>query len=284
VTALIIARLTWREAARRRLVAALVILTLVVVVLSGWAFHLLAVNTPATLRFAGGVIRFESQFLILVAFMFSWVLALGSVFIGAPAIASDIDAGIVLAVLPRPIRRSDFYLGKWIGLGSLIACYTVASGALEIEAVNLATGYLPPRPLLTMLFLSGEGLVMLTLALLLSTRLAPMTTGIIGVVLFGLAWMGGIAGAIGTVLDSRTLVRMATISKLALPTDGLWQGAVYSLEPEPVLQLGRAAAQLVAGNPFFSGSPPPLPYLLWVAAWLLGMLGLGVLSLARRDL
>ncbi len=281
---LTVARLTWREASRRRLLLALVVLTVVVVILSGWAFHLLAVNTPATIRFAGGVIRFESQFLILVAFMFSWILALGSVFIAAPSIASDIESGIVLALLPRPIRRSDVVVGKWIGLAALIVLYTLVAGALEIAAIDVATGYVPPHPLETMAFLSAEGLVMLTLALLLSTRLAPMTTGIIGVTLFGLAWMAGVAGDIGTVLNSAPLTRMATLSRYLLPTDGLWQAAVFSLEPDPVLQLGRAAGRLLAGNPFFVSDAPPATYLAWVGVWIAGVLGTAIWSFARRDL
>jgi len=48
------------------------------------------------------------------------VLAMGSVFVASPAIAGEIESGLALAILPRPIRRSEVVLGKWLGLGALV--------------------------------------------------------------------------------------------------------------------------------------------------------------------
>ena len=54
-------------------------------------------------------------------FMFSFVLALGAAFVGAPSIHNDVESGVMLAILPRPVRRSEVVLGKWLGLALLIA-------------------------------------------------------------------------------------------------------------------------------------------------------------------
>ena len=80
-------------------------------------------------------------------------------------------------------------------------------------------------------YLSAEGIVVMSLALLLSTRLSGMTAGVISLVLFFLAWIGGIAGAIGEVFGSTAIYNAGTISQLLLPTDALWRGSVYELEP-----------------------------------------------------
>ena len=69
---------------------------------------------------------------------------------------------------------------------------------------------------------------LLTLSLLLSTRFAGMVGGVSGLILWGLAWMGGIVGGVGLVFDNATLTHVGTASKLILPTDGLWRGAVWS--------------------------------------------------------
>src|SRR5438552_3522040 len=117
---LTIARLTVLEASRRKLLLALALLTLVVIVLTSWGFSRLPTMkgvTSAEVRVAA------SQLTILVAFMFSGVLALGSTLVAAPSIASDIESGIALAILPRPIRRSEVLMGKWLGLALLIALY-----------------------------------------------------------------------------------------------------------------------------------------------------------------
>lgn len=281
---LTIARLTLREAARRRLLVTVAILTLVMIVFTAWGFSRL--NTldcrgqpcpPAQIKLlAAGL-------LILVAYMFNVILALGSVFVAAPAIAGDLDSGVALAILPRPIRRADIVLGKWLALVILVAGYTLVTGLLEIEAINLVVGYLPPRPVLAMLYLVGQAVVLLTGALLGSTRLAPMTTGVIAVVLFGLAWIGGIAQAIGLAFENTTMTTIGTLMSLLLPTDGLWRGVIFYLEPVALVTLGGVERRMSA-NPFFVDAPPSPAYLIWAAAWVVVVLGLAIWSFSRRDL
>lgn len=276
-----IARLTILEASRRKLLLALAILTLVVIALTSWGFSRLPTMkdvTPAEVRLAA------SQLTILVAFMFSGVLALGSTLVAAPAIASDIESGIALAILPRPIRRSEVLMGKWLGLAVLIALYAGLSGVLEMIGIWVATSYLPPNPGAAIVFVAAEGIVLMTLALLLSTRLAPMTGGVIALVLFFVAWIGGIALLIGTTFSNDTIIAIGNGSRLLIPTDGLWHGAIYYLEPSDILNLARGAGRARAGNPFYAESPLPTSYIAWVVVWLIAVLGIANWSFARRDL
>ena len=278
---LTMARLTILEASRRKLLLALALLTLVVIVLTSWGFSRLpAMNgvTPAEVRVAA------SQLTILVAFMFSGVLALGATLVAAPSIASDIESGIALAILPRPIRRSEVLIGKWLGLAVLIALYAALSGVLEMVGIWWATAYVPPSPAVAITFVGAEGIVLMTLALLLSTRLAPMTGGVIALVLFFVGWIGGIALTIGQTFQSSTIINIGVGSRLLIPTDGLWHGAIFYLEPSDFLAAAQAAGRVRAGNPFFADSPLPLPYLVWIAAWILIVLVLANWSFARRDL
>ena len=278
---LTIARITILEASRRKLLVALGALTIVVIVLTSWGFSRLpAMNnvTPAEVRLA------SSQLTILVAFMFSGVLALGSTLVSAPSIASDIESGIALAILPRPIRRSQVLMGKWLGLALLVTVYAVGSGLLELLGIWWATGYTPPNPAAAIAFVAAEGIILMTLALLLSTRLAPMTGGVIALVLFFVAWIGGIALAIGTTFANDTIINIGVGSRLLIPTDGLWHAAIFYLEPSDFLAAARAAGRARAGNPFFADQPPPTIYIAWVVAWLAGLLALANWSFAKRDL
>jgi len=276
-----IARLTILEASRRRLLLALGVLTIVVIALTSWGFSRLPTVkgvTPAEVRLAA------SQLTILVAFMFSGVLALGSTLVAAPSVASDIESGIALAILPRPIRRSELLMGKWLGLAALVILYAAGSGLLELLGIWLATGYTPPHPILTLLFVGAEGIVLMSLALLLSTRLSPMTGGVIALVLFFVAWMGGIALAVGQAFSNDTIINIGLGSRLLIPTDGLWHGAIFNLEPSQVLTLAKAAGRARAGNPFLAENPLPAAYLAWCVAWVIAVLGVANWSFARRDL
>ncbi len=282
---LTIARLTVREAARRRLLLALAGLTLVVIALSAWGFQKLTTITNRGEPLSPTEIRLiASQLLILVMFTFSFVLALSAVFVAAPAIAAEVESGIALAILSRPISRSAVVLGKWIGFFALIVGYTVAAGGLELWVVERATGYVPPHPTELLAYLIGETLIMLTLALCLSTRLPAMTGGVLGAGLFGGTWMCGVVGGIGTAFGNAAIANLGTLSRLALPTDGLWRGAIYSLEPAAFIASMTAAGPRISSNPFFVPTPPPASYVLWAAFWLVAVLGLAVLSFRKREL
>ena len=195
----------------------------------------------------------------------------------------EVESGIALAMLSRPLRRRDVVLGKWIGCATLLIGYTAAVCALEFWVAGRATGYAPPRPLLAVAYLAGEGLVLLTVALALSTRLAGMTGGIVSTVLFFVAWMTGVIGGIGIALGNPGVAHVGTISRLILPSDGLWRGAIYALEPAALLSEARALPRL-AGDPFLVDAAPPGAYPLWAACWVLVVLGLAVYSFGRREL
>jgi ABC-type transport system involved in multi-copper enzyme maturation permease subunit len=283
--ALTIARLTIAEAGRRRIVWVLLGLTFLTVALTTWGVERLVslarAGTANELEIFVGV----SQILILVAFMFSFVLAMTAAFLGAPAIAADLESGIAHAILARPIRRADLVLGRWLGLVAIVVAYAAGSGLLEIAGVRLVTGYAPPEPLLAVAFLSAQAVVLLTVAILLSTRLPAIAAGAICVVLFGLGWMAGVFAGIGRALDAGPLVAAAEASRWLLPTDGLWRGTIYGLEPPPVVfvALGRGGA-VAQANPFFAAAPPSNGFMAWCALWIAIVLALAVVSLARRDL
>ena len=64
--------------------------------------------------------------------MFSFVLAMTAAFIGAPAIGGDLESGVALAILARPLRRAEILLGRWLGCALVVAAYAAASGLLAI--------------------------------------------------------------------------------------------------------------------------------------------------------
>jgi ABC-type transport system involved in multi-copper enzyme maturation permease subunit len=278
-----IAWLTIGEAARRRVLWVLAGLAVVAVAITTWG-----VASLVELARADGVNELTlrigvSQILIFIAFMFGFVLVMTAAFFGSPAIAGDIESGVVQALLARPLRRSSYLLGRWLGLAIVIVGYAVLSGLLAIYAVSLVSGYTPPSVLVPIAFLAGQAVVLLTLTVLLSTRLPPIAGGAIAVVAYGLAWMAGVLGKIGLAIGTTGLVGLAEASRFLLPTDAMWQGVVYGLEPPFVIgAVGDSPAG--RGNPFFADAPPPTEIVLWTVAWVAIVLVLAVSQLRRREL
>jgi len=282
--ALVIARLVIREAARRRLLLALLLLTLVVIALTGWGFSRIPTITQRGAPLPDLQVKLvSSQFLIVTMFMFSFVLAMAAVFIASPQISGEVESGTALAILSRPIGRLEYVSGKWIGLAALVAVYAGGAAAIELGVVNAVVGYIPPEPIAFIGFVIAEGLVIMTFALLLSTRLSGMVGGVIALVLFGIAWIGGIVGGIGAAFDNAGIMHVGTATKLILPTDGLWRGAVYALEPQTLVATGAQAGPAAAANPFFAAAAAPLSFELYVIGWIAVVLALAIVSFQTRE-
>jgi ABC-type transport system involved in multi-copper enzyme maturation permease subunit len=275
-----------QEASRRRLLLALVILTLLVVGFSAWGFYKITTVTRSdgTLLPAQQVTLITSQLLIVVTFVYSGVLALSAAVVAGPLISSEVESGLLLSMLARPMRRSEVVIGKWLGLAVLVAIYAAGSASLEIAAVDWATGYVPPHPVDLVVYVGAEGLALLSLGLLLSTRLSGITGGVIALVAWLMGWIGGVVGDIGVGLQNQAIENVGTISHLILPTDGLWRGAVYAMEPDAVLATLRAAGTIGRANPFSAVDPPPIEFLLWVVVWFAIMLALSVWSFRTREI
>lgn len=277
---------TLREGYRRRLLPALAGLSLVAVLLTAWGYAQLP-NIGATSRrppTPDEIQLVASQLLILVMFMFTFVLALAAVFAAAPSVAGELESGEALAVLARPVSRTAILLGKWLALAIVVTVYAVVATGTEFVAVSAATGFLPPHPVEAALYVAAVGLVTLTLTLALSTRLPPVAGGIVAMLLFGLAWLAGVVGGIGSAFDDPVTRQIGVVSRFILPTDGLWRGAIFNLEPIQVIVGGVAAGRQFAAFPFFASEPPSLLYLGWCLAWLVAMLALAIIGFGRRDL
>jgi len=282
---LAIASLTIREIARRRILWVMLGLSVASVVLVGWGVdRLVTLSRNESLdevQIRIGV----SQVLIMIAFMFSFVLAMSAAFLGAPAIASDVETGTVHAMLARPLRRADLFLGRWLGLAVIMAAYAALSGSLAIAVVRLVSGHAPPEPVVAVAFLAFESVIVLTVALTLGTRLPSIAAGAVTVVLFGLGWFAGVLGNVAVAFGAAPLAGVGDAARILLPADGLWRGVIYGLEPPVVLMVaaGRNATAMQA-NPFFASAPPPLAFIAWSVAWVLLVLGAGIVLFRQREL
>ncbi|MGH9056639.1 MAG: ABC transporter permease subunit [Acidimicrobiales bacterium] len=277
--ALTIAALTIREAARRRLLLALAAVSVALIGLSAWGFDRLSSSANLT---SGETSVAVPQALVLFMFMFSFVVALSASAIGSPAVASEVESGVLMTVVTRPIKRGEVLLGKLLGLAVVLGAYAVAVSLLEMATVDWVSGYFPTTPILVVIYIYAEGLLLLVLALMLSTRISSLAAGVLCVALFGAAWLAGVVGFLGASFDIPTLRNLGTIGRILLPTDGLWNGAIFALERPSFI-----TSQLSNGhdaNPFFVTSGPTLLYLAWVAVWFIIVLIAAVVSFREREL
>ncbi|CAA9438952.1 MAG: ABC-type transport system involved in multi-copper enzyme maturation, permease component [uncultured Quadrisphaera sp.] len=276
-----VAALTLREAVRRRVLLALGALTVVLLALSWWGFSRLAADSGGTLT-TGEARLTASIVLNLVMFGYSLIAALGTAFLAGPTLSGETESGTALAVLARPVRRSAFLLGKWLGLAVFGSGFVVLAGLAECLVVRAAVGYWPPEPATALALLAAQTTVLLTLAVLLATAVSPMASGVVAVGLFCTTWVAGVVGGVGETVGNAAVERVGSVSRVLLPTDGLWRGAMNAFQdPTALVAMGGDGG---AAFPFLGPAPLTGGYLAWAAVWVVMVGGLAAVSFARRDL
>src|SRR4051812_5293832 len=177
--------------------------------LSAWGFSKLV-----TAEFDGSVLTsgearvVASEVLNLVMFGMSLIAALGTAFLAGPTLSGEIESGVALAVLARPVRRSEVLVGKWLGLVVFGSGFVALAGLAQFLIVWVTTDYWPPQPVTGLALLAAQTTVLLTLGLLLSTVISPMASGIMAVGLFGATWIAGVVGGVGQAFHNESVAQV----------------------------------------------------------------------------
>jgi ABC-type transport system involved in multi-copper enzyme maturation permease subunit len=279
-TVLTFAALTVQEASRRRVLRALAGLTIMLLALSAFGFSRIEAEFGAALT-TGEARLAASTVLNLVMFGLSLIAALGTAFLAGPVLAGEFESGMALAVLARPVRRSAVLVGKWLGLVTFGSGFVILAGLAHFVVVWATVGYWPPDPAGGLALLAAQTTVLLTLGLLLSTVISPMASGIVAVGLFGATWIAGVVGSVGEALQNDAVARVGDVSRMLLPTDGLWRGAMHDFQDPGLL---ATLSDEFSAHPFLSLSPLTGVYLVWAAVWVVLVLGLAGMAFVRRDL
>ena len=102
--------------------------------------------------------------------------------------------------------------------------------------------------------------MLLTLTLALGSVMPSIAAGAIAVVGFGLAWMAGVMAGVAAALGVAGLGPIAEASRWLFPTDGLWRGVIYGLEPSLVVLIAAGRApELANANPFYAADAAAAP-------------------------
>ena len=79
------------------------------------------------------------------------------------------------------------------------------------------------------------------------------------------------------------VARVGSVSRVLLPTDGLWRAAMHAFQdPVAVAQFGGPAVE--GGFPFLSDATLAPAYQAWIVLWVALVLGLAGMVFQRRDL
>ncbi len=278
-----IVRLTLREAASRRLLLAVGILTLVFVgvFLLGFTFargELATEPDPVEVALTTTILT------VLGLYVASFLAAFLALFLSAGSVSSEIDSGQLHAVLARPLPRWSWLVQRWLGLAVVVVAYTVMLGASLLLVARLVGGYQAVRPVAGLALMALQALTLLTLGLLGSTRLSTLANGAVVFFAFGLAWLSGLVEFVGRAIGNPAMERVGVVTSLFIPSDALWRGASAALSSPAFLAASNRAGDFEFGLPFSGLALPSTWLLVWSLCYVPVLLALAVRGFSRRDL
>jgi len=282
VTVLTIASASLREAWNRRLVLALVLVSVAFLVLYLYGAHLLNAQlleraARVDARSGGGIALARQQMELFGLYIVDFLASFMAIFAGVGAIAGDLENHSLQLVLAKPVRRWQVVAGKALGSTVVSVVYATALAAALLLGSRLVLGVTPPGVVPGVLLIDLSVLTLSALTLLTSTLMHTLTAGVAMVMAYALAWTGGVLHALGELLNIDVLATLGRDTRLLVPSDALWKAASYFLQP--------AAMRSQEGpNPLFGVTAPAPAFLLYAGVYVVVVFLAAGLAFQRRDL
>lgn len=274
---LLIARLTFHEARRRKIMWAAILLGLAFLAIYALGLYFLRGEiTRGMQQYPQGTLTSLNMLALMALYAVNFLIIVMTVLTSVDTIAGEVASGAIHAIATKPIRRAEILLGKWLGFAIMLVLYA----ALMIGGValigRLLVGYTPPNILRGSLLMLLEGLVVLHLSLLGGTFLSTLANGVFVLGLFGVAFIGGWMEQFGGMLQNETVVNIGILTSLIMPSEALWRWAAYLMQP-PLLRSFMA-------SPFGSNSQPSIAMIAYTFAYVAVTLAAAIRNFARKDL
>ena len=276
---LIIARLTFREATRRKIVLTALLLGLGFLILYSIGFHLLSDQIRHTAPGnVTGVANSEGHNLIFLAGLYAvtFLSIAMAALIAADTLAGEINSGTIQSVVTKPIRRSNVVAGKWLGFAVLLGLYLFLMAGGIILTIWLQSGYLAPHLLAGVLLIYLEDLLIMSVALMCSSRLSALATGAVVFGLYGLAFIGGWVEQFGSLFQSQTAIDIGIVSSLIIPSEALWRRAAYEMQ--------SPLSGILGISPFGTLSVPSVLMIVYAVIYTAIAVFISLRVFSRRDL
>ncbi len=283
-----LARMTFREAIRRRIVLTGLLLGVCFLIIYSLGFHYIISEVGRVGRSVESgavpqqtvvnVAQTEGENTLLLAGLYAatFLSIAMAALLAADTLAGEINSGTIQTIVTKPIHRSDVVLGKWLGFAMLLLLYLLLMAGGTVLSVWLQTGYAPRNLLAGLGLIYFEALLMMTISLACSSALSGLATGGIVFGLYGLAFIGGWIEQFGAIIQNATAVKVGIIASLIIPSETLWRRAAFDMQTPLSSVLGM--------SPFGTVSVPSPLMVAYTAAYLLVALWIAVRTFQRRDI
>lgn len=217
--------MTIRELSRRRITHVTFAMALIFLAVFGYLLskepHQSVMQNPLNNVTSAGVA------LVLGLFFCYFIVAFFAVLTTTGSISGEIESGLLMTLMARPLYRLEVVTGKWIGVAAVqtVMVSVVVGGVLAILNDSFpgltAWGW---GMFWTWALFVLQAWILSALTLLCSVGLSAVASGVVMTMGFLMAFVIGVFAQ----LPHTGVAGANLIANLILPTDGLYRRAVYS--------------------------------------------------------
>lgn len=275
----VIARLTFREASRRRILLAAAIFGLLFLIVYALGLSQIQKEIATQTRPIPGLVRSEMFNFILMAGMYvvNFLSIVMAVLTSVDTLSGEISSGTIQTLVSKPVKRWEIVLGKWLGFAGMLTLYLVLMAGGVLLVANITLGYTAPNALRGLSLMWLNLILLLGVSLLGGTLLSTLANGVLVFGLYGIAFIGGWIEQFGSFLGNQTAVNIGVICSLILPVEAIWKRVAYEMQSPIAGALGNF-------SPFSSQSVPSPLMVGYAVLYSAVALALAVRQFNRRDL
>ena len=274
-----IARLTFREAGRRRILVAALALSIIFLVIYGLGIHFIKEDMMRQRQHLQRVVSVPMYSFITLSglYVVNFLTLALTILTSVDTISGEIDSGTVHVLAAKPVHRRQILIGKWLGFATMVTLYLLLMVGGVTGLSRLILSYSVPNVLRGFALLWLNELLVLSITFAGGTRFSTLTNGVLVFAAYGVAFIGSWIEQIGAFLGNDTTVVIGVLSSLLMPSEALWRRASFEMQ--------TALAQSAPPTPFtIAASVPSTAMVVYAIVYAAGALILAVYSFNRRDL
>ena len=272
----IMAAVTFREAARKKMLWMALVAGGAFLILFGTGLHFQVKDFAA--HGMSPVLRREISFTMVTMGLYAVDLlaVLMTILTSIDTLSGEIASGTIQAIATKPVPRWQVLLGKWLGFCGMLTAY-IAVMVCGVNALTYGMAGVTARHLASGLSLMWmESVVLLSVTFAFATYFSTLTTGVLTLGLHGLAFLGGWIEQFGAITQTQRAVNVGVIASVLMPSEALWRRAAFEM------QSPLASAMRI--SPFSTLSVPSTAMIFYAAIYMIIALLISIRRFSQRDL
>ena len=272
----IMAGVTFREAARKKMLWMALAAGCAFLILFGTGLHFQAKDFAT--HGISPILRREisSTMLTMGLYAVDLLAVLMTILTSVDTLSGEIASGTIQAVATKPVPRWQVLMGKWLGFAGMLTAY-IAIMVGGVNAITYLMAGVTARHLLSgFLLMWMQCVVLLSVTFAFASYFSTLTSGILALGLHGLAFIGGWIEQVGAITQTARAVTVGVIASVIMPSEALWRRAAFEMQ-SPLANAMRV-------SPFSTLSVPSIPMVFYAGMYMTIALAFAIRRFSQRDL